>query len=285
MGNTLGDIIKEVYTILVEDQTSTIFDKETKVIPHINRVILSVCKWEVINMLTDRAIRSWMLSFLHKEEIFEIPTAKYFAEQAIKDDTELKLEDVKGLWESGYLFIYWMFLHYVGVDLEENTVTLEQPLERDIPLQEKAVFAIQKPLKTIKYREIRDYERQRKLSFYDFQETPLYHDSYTVIPYEKFEYIVFTNFDGTVVIPSIIMPEVIEDTEEFCILPDNYGVEVIAPIVAWEELIDDGQITQGQLALKKGYTKLTEMYNFYASAIKERRKTIKVRPLTLDQTW
>lgn len=178
-----------------------------------------------------------------------------------------------------------MFLQYVGVDQDENTITLDQPLGKDLPINVKVSFAIQKPIKTIKYREIRDYERQEKLNYYDFQEAPLYHDSYTVIPYEKFEYIVFNDFQGTVVIPSIIMPDPLLVSEDVCILPDNYGIEIVAQLVAGEELIKDGQITLGQQALDRGYTKLTEMYNFYASAIKERRKTIKVRPLTLDQTW
>jgi hypothetical protein len=44
MSNTLREIVKEVYDVLGEEDSSTIFDKDTTVIPNINREILNVCK-------------------------------------------------------------------------------------------------------------------------------------------------------------------------------------------------------------------------------------------------
>jgi hypothetical protein len=44
MSNTLREIITEVYNLLGEEDSSTIFDKDIIVIPKINEEILNVCK-------------------------------------------------------------------------------------------------------------------------------------------------------------------------------------------------------------------------------------------------
>jgi hypothetical protein len=65
-------------------------------------------------------------------------------------------------------------------------------------------------------------------------------------------------------------------------LPDNYGVEVVARLVAGQLLMDDSQVQKWQNVLLKAYDSLTSMYNFYSEPLKDRRRSVKVRPITLD---
>lgn len=283
MSNTLREIITEVYNLLGEEDSSTIFDKDTIVIPKINEEILNVCKWYVKNILTGSMIRSSLLWFLYKEDVYKIPRAKTLTVNATIWDTTLSLDSLEWLPSSWFLFIFGMFLEYT---ITWTTLTLTEALTKDIEAWEKAKFAIQKPIQSIQYQNVRSYETNKRLEYYNFQDRPVHTSiAYTIKPYEWNDYLIFDCYEWKVIVPYIDRPTDLDDLDAECILPDNYWVTVIAWLVAWPLLINDQQPTKWQSALLWAYSKLLEMYNFYASPLKERRKTVKVKPMYLPDMY
>ena len=281
MGNTLKEIVDDVYYILWEEQSSTIFDKEKNVIPNINKTILDICKGQVRNRLTKSMMRSGLLWFLYKEEIYKIPTVKTIQNEANSGDTSIELSDVVDLPTSWYLYIFGMFIEYNGI--ANNTISLVEWLKNKISQWEKARFSIKKDIQTIQYNDIREYETNIKLEYYNFQNLPVHsHRAYTIKPYEQSEYLIFDSYTWKVIVPYIDKPEKLENNDDICVLPDNYWISIVSKLVAWDLLIQDSQLTKGQNALNEGYDKLVEMYNFYCEPIKQKRKSVKVRPICLE---
>lgn len=280
MSNTLREIVKEVYDVLGEEDSSTIFDKDNTVIPNINKEILNVCRWNVRNFFTKSMMRCGMLGFLYNEEIVKIPRSKKLDVPAITWDTILYLSDTDDLPTSWFLCIFGMFVEYTIVN---GDIVLTDPLEKDIPEWEIVRFAIQKPLQSIQFKDVREYPSNTKLEYFDFQNKPIVrYRAYTIKPQWQYEYLYFDEFVWKVTIPYIVKPEPLEDLDDECILPDNYWTEVVARLVAWQLLMDDSQVQKWQNVLLKAYDNLTSMYNFYSEPLKDRRKSVKVRPITLD---
>jgi hypothetical protein len=176
-----------------------------------------------------------------------------------------------------------MFLQYTSVDTSTNSILLAEPLNHSILQGEDVRLAIRKNAKTIKPRDIREYKTNRRLEYYNFQDIPLNtHTSYTIKPYKTDEFITFDNYVGNVIVPTIIKPTSMVDDKDECILPDNYGSLVVAPLVAGWELKDDQQTQKGDSVLLEAYNNLVEMYNFYCKPVEERQPKVKVKPMILD---
>jgi hypothetical protein len=247
--NTLKDIFTEVYDILGESQTSTIFDK-SRIIREINQATLDVCKGEIINELTNLPIRAGMLPFLHLSDIYTIPTVKTLIINASFGETQLFLSDIEGMETEGYVKVFGKFLEYTSLDTASNAIVLSEPLTKAILAGEDVRSVIKKDIKTIKPRDIREYKTNRKLTYYNFQDVPLNTNiSYTIEPYKNDEYVIFDNFTGLVVIPTILKPTDMQEDEAICILPDDYGKKVVAPLVAGKELKRDSQFQKGNDSL------------------------------------
>lgn len=282
MANTLREIIDEVYDILWEDHTSTIFDRTKKVVPEINRTILKICKGQIINRFSRETIRAWMLSFLHKEEIVAIPKKKKVKEEVDKGSMSMQISDTEWLpILEGSLFVMGRFYDYINI--QDKKINLKNPIEDKIPVWTELRFALKKDIETIKYRDVRELDTNKTLLYYDFQETPIYNTrSYTIVPYQNCEYLVFSSYVGNVIVPIIIKPSKISNDKAVCILPDEYGVDVVAKLVAGNLLMKDQQLWAGQNALIEWYDNLIVMYNFYAKPVKNRRERVKTRPMNFN---
>ena len=280
MSNTLREIVKEVYDVLGEEDSSTIFDKDNTVIPNINKEMLNVCRWNVRNFFTKSMMRSGMLGFLYQEQIVKIPRPKKLLADAAIWATTLSLSDLDDLPDSWFLCIFGMFVEY---SITWWVLTLTNALTVAVKEWEIVRFAIQKPLESIQFKDVREYPSNNKLEYYDFQNKPIMrYRAYTVKPQWEYEYLVFDEFSWMVIVPYILKPEPLEDLDDVCILPDNYWTEVVARLVAWQLLMDDSQVQKWQNVLLKAYDSLTSMYNFYSEPLKDRRRSVKVRPITLD---
>ncbi|MDR0651195.1 MAG: hypothetical protein LBG59_07560 [Candidatus Peribacteria bacterium] len=165
-----------------------------------------------------------MLPFLHEEEIVYIPQRKTLILKANEGDIELFLSDVDGMnMNGGYVLIFGMFLEYRDINSTTNGVLLKDQLPKTVKQGEDVRIVIKKDIKTIKPRDIREYTTNRKLVYYDFQDIPLNtNTSYTIHPYQKDEFIIFDNFMGEVIIPTILKPKEMKEETDECILPDNY---------------------------------------------------------------
>lgn len=71
--------------------------------------------------------------------------------------------------------------------------------------------------------------------------------------------------------------DMVTGTDE-CILPDPYAINVLAPLVAGELLRDTEEYDDATSKLNRGYSALTEMYEFYNSAIKKSRQVVQAPP-------
>ena len=65
------------------------------------------------------------------------------------------------------------------------------------------------------------------------------------------------------------------------IIPDPYAMDVLAPLVAGQLLYYSDERSNGVSILRKGYSKLQQMYSNYGVRTKEYRKTVKTKSFDL----
>ena len=76
--------------------------------------------------------------------------------------------------------------------------------------------------------------------------------------------------------------EGMEDDDDECGFPSDYGIKILPYLVVGELLINTGEINKGKELLVKGYSALEDMYSFYATPAKQYRKKIKSTPLIFN---
>lgn len=76
--------------------------------------------------------------------------------------------------------------------------------------------------------------------------------------------------------------EAMENDEDECGFPDEYGINIIPYLVAGKLLINTSESNKGRELLAIGYNKLEDMYSFYATPSKPRRKKIRSRSFTIN---
>jgi hypothetical protein len=66
------------------------------------------------------------------------------------------------------------------------------------------------------------------------------------------------------------------DLTKYIILPDNYGIELVAPIATGELLYETEENLASQTFLNEGYGKLVSFYNKFSTFNKDSRREIKI---------
>jgi hypothetical protein len=118
------------------------------------------------------------------------------------------------------------------------------------------------------------------LSFKDFREDRDYSRYYTIKPFKWRKVAVFYNIDNAPIMISWTKKlETMESDSDECWLPDNYGEDIVAYLVAGGLLIDTSESNKGRELLNQWYSNLEDMYSFYATPNKKFRKKIKTTPL------
>ena len=305
MWNTQEEIYNAVYFMLWEPSDSQTFDLQKYIIPTINQVHSSICKWIVVDetMNPSRTIKSGDLRFLMKQQFITNVTTVPLTVEAQVGDTTLSWS-FTGYMTSGYVVINNNVIQYTGnswtqlTGISTTSIKIEAThiiwslvkQVRLLPAEANQTIEVEYVNSTITYNvnqypyynnmiEYLDYRSPKDLFYYysyiydnsDTGNRYLFINGYNT-PQDKF--VVRYMDSSTTMITAW----------NVCSLPDQYGVQVIAPIVAGKVLYKTDEQWLWITFLKQWYAELEAMYNYYAETNRDFRKKMKTKPMNRNNT-
>ena len=280
--NTKKEIVDRCYYILWEDQSSTVFDKEGEVIPKINEVIDDICRCKVTNLNTQQDIRGWLLDFLYKEKTIYVPRSKKLMEDIDENSENIVLDNVEWLPQDWYVEISGNIISYSGIT--QNTLSGVTGINWPHKWWNSTVnYVYMFGEDLIKVSDFYDVQYRTPLDCIDFRDRhPCLPKCYAIKPYgNDRKCAIFFNCEWNVVISYSQALPVMEDDEDECGFPKDYGIKIIPYIAIWELLIDTSEWDKGQQILQIWYNALENMYQFYSTPAKQFRKKIGTRPMKM----
>lgn len=88
-------------------------------------------------------------------------------------------------------------------------------------------------------------------------------------------YIAIYGYEGKLRLAYQTKLQEMEKSDDVCGLPDNYGINSIAYIVAGEILVDTSEVNKATAILNKGYKSVGLLYSEYASEAKKSTRKVK----------
>lgn len=273
MANTFNDIITAVYYKMSQKTTSTTYDLTSLVKPKINSVISQICRGEYTNVLDNSILRGWKLPFLEAKKQYQRYIPAKLTALLTAGDTEINI-DTTNYETTGAVIVKWNIINYTWKSATQLTwctnVLVTTETETVYPLY-SFPWDIERPFNLTIWN---DWEQD--FSFSDERENNRYVEYYTIrydnenIPYLDIRYsweaLFWLKYNR-------VVTDLVDNTDE-TILPNNYWLDVVAPIVAGELLRDKEQMEHSQALLSNGYKKLKDMYSYYSRDIKDIRKKI-----------
>lgn len=267
--NTLKEIVDKVYWILGEDETSTIYHKERDVIPAIHSVRDAIISGEVVNVLTGAKIRWGDMGFLHRDCILERSKKEYEVVSVNEDEATATLDDLSLNEEQFPLLIDGMVKIVKVVDgAIQNTTDFQK--EQKVRRLFKLPKDCKKPLDLFK-------PNNEKLIHYRTSEIINEYPCYVIYRDQEWDerYIAIYGYEGKLRLAyQTKLPEM-NKSDDVCGLPDNYGINSIAYIVAGEILVDTSEVNKATAILNKGYKSVGLLYSEYASETKKSTRRVK----------
>ena len=197
--NTKKEIVDFTYYLLWEDQSSTVFDKEGKVVPKIKSIIDQICRCNITNIITQQKIRGWVLDFLYKEETIKIPKVKKTLEEIDINTQYILLDSVDWLPTRWYLELDWNIISYNWLSLENNALLKVSWINGYHDASSTVHFAYLLPETLIKTTDFYDVTYKEMLEFIDFRDERLnFERCYTIKPYKWRKVAIFYNINAPV---------------------------------------------------------------------------------------
>ena len=262
---TLWDMVSEVWTLLWQTWNSTTFSRD-RVLLKLNGMMRDILRGRVTNVLNPRQIfRAWKLWFIEWKNNFRIKAGSTLTEDFNVWDTEITCDttDLLGSW---YIQIGADIVKYTGTNLTWLTWCTWQTIdhidnEAMVQLYE-APLELEKPSKLnyivkgtdLRRREITFDETDTRSTYYQ-----ILRDGTTVL----FKVVWLSDWDLVETIYNVSYTDMSSDIE-ICVLPDDYGTKVVAPIVAgmlgylhW--------LPMAQQTLSIGYWELQNMFQYFTN--------------------
>lgn len=288
MANTRLEIDTRVLKLLNEKSSSSTFDETTR---HalINEVQSNVCKGDVVDITNpNNTYKSPFLRFLAKRQ-FLSSVDPVTAPDITTSDTEITLTTTY-LSSAGYIYIKGDIIQYTGKTATQITgVTGIASDKKAWDTVKQAYLLPSTAYKGFDLKMVKD-NKETIIPFLDDRaekDIPLYYslviddstgNEFIVIEgiYENDEQLVFDYYEKSTDL---------SDDSDTTNLPDDYGLQVIAPLVAGELLYYTDEQQKGIGYLRKWYSQLNSMYmNFWVRS-KQFRKKVRTSAQDLSTVW
>lgn len=277
---TFSELKTRVYKLINEKTDSTVFT-DSYVWSVINEIQHNICVWDVTNLETWQVYQSPYLRFLASKSFFKSVDPINLTAAVATTDTEISFTTTNFL-SSGDIYINGDIITYTWKTATQITGVTWIATTHDSWEEVKQAFQL--PTDAWKGFSLRLIE--------DNQETPIpYMDDralkdqylyYTIVSDSTStdEFIViewYTQNDKTLVLDYYKTSTDMSASGDSTDLPDPYGMQVLAPLVAWEILYNSDERQNGVGFLREGYSKLQQMYTNYSARTKEYRRKVKTR--------
>jgi len=268
--DTFWDIKQEIWDLLWQTSNSTTFSS-AKLWKKINSKIKEVLRWRITSLLDlNRIYRCWAISFM--TNTFYIRTAWMNVMTDVLNvwDTEAICSTVN-LYPAWYVMINWEIIKYTSL----TSTTLEWVSWNVIKHYggEKITQLYEMPWDMEKPNEVYYMSWNEKIEI-PFSDTETPWVCYNIIWTKKLLKIIWLEYNKIIRIDyTKVLYNLVNDTD-LCVLPDNYGTEVIAPLIAGNYALTRG-IPTAQSILLNWYTNLQNMYQFFTNKITITKQSIK----------
>ena len=276
MGNTLSEVFEEVYDLMWEKTTSTTYPI-TSAVSLINRYIAKVCRWQVVSLLDKRERFRWgNLKFLEKNVYYSNISSQVISVETVVWWDTLTISTTYYP-NSGAILINGEIVTYTNKSATQLTgvvwITAKHPVWSRCIL----VFAL--PENISKPFQVFD-TKGKEIEFQDFR----YNDKtvfFSILTQDWVDYLYLNNCNQNNFLvkyylkPTSLVYNTDNDTE--IILPDDYWIDMIAPMVAWDMKYnkwEEMDIAQNNLV--KWYATLQEFFDFYSTKAVTYRKWVNV---------
>lgn len=283
--NTRKEIVDKIYDILWEDQTSDVFNKETKVLPKIKEIIDDICRCKVTNLNTWMDIHWGLLDFLYMEKTIYVPEPKRLMWDIYEDSDKIVLNN------ADWLPVEWWYVEINGNIISYTSIS-NDTLEWVVWINgihhwwsSIVNFVYVFPEDLCKVSDFFDIKYKKMLDSVDFRDRDPTRTKrcYSVKPYNDRKCAIFFNCEGSILITwSKLLPEMEEDDDE-CGFPSDYWLKIIPYLVTGYLLVDTSESQKGKELLQIWYNSLEDMYQFYATPVKKFRKKIGVTPMKFNR--
>lgn len=231
MSNTLQQITDAVYKHMQFRSDSTVFDRTTVVVPRINRLQDDLVLGSINNVLDPaRAFLSPVLSFAQTYAFYRTVNDAVLTQSASSGDTTVYM-DTSDLPSAGALHSAGCTFTYSGKTAD--TVTGVSGLVRDLDAGEPAKLVFETPIDFGKPFDCEDTGTKSAIEFID-DRNPKFGTYYTVKQNydasKKFLY--FSNSPTVICLSFVRKPEEMADDTDETILPEQYGTQLLALLVA-----------------------------------------------------
>ena len=278
--NTKKELIDRIYFLLWEDQTSPVFDKEKVIMPSIHSIIDDICRCKVTNIITGQAIKWGLLDFVYKEKTLNVPRSLLLNQDIDEETKRTIVSNTAEFQNKGTFEVNGNIVNYWGKT--DNELVGLSGINGFHKRGSQIFFAYKFPNSIIKVSDFWDIEKDEQLELIDFRESKKNKPCYCIKPTKNGKVAVFYNIEWVVRIAYSDAIENMEDDDDECGFPSDYGIKIIPYLVVGELLINTSEIGKGKELLVKGYSALEDMYSFYATPAKQYRKKIKSAPLTFN---
>lgn len=305
MWNTLQEIYNQVYFMMGEPSDSQTFDLNDYVIPTVNQIHSSICRGIVVDETFNppRVIKAGDLRFIMKQQfITNVPSVPLSVEANIWDI--ILNWSFQNFMSAGYIVINGNVIQYTGntgttlTGISTTSIKIEAKHIAGsvvkqvwlLPAWANQTVEVEYVNSTLTYNvnqypyynnmlEYVDYRSPKDIYYfysyiYDNSETNnryLFINGYNA-PQDKF---IVRYMDSST--------DMINATDQ-CNLPDQFGIQVIAPLVAGKLLYKTDEQWLWITFLKQAYAELEAMYNYYAETNRTFRRKVKTKPMNRNNT-
>lgn len=287
MANTVGQISNRVYDYLSEPTTSTQYDFNSVVLPKIQKINDQICSGEMKDIVKngDVIYKAGDLRFL-RDQIY-IPYVKPTATSLTVNpwDVTITVWSTNGFATSGSLWLWWQIVTYTGVAGNQFTgcsgvIVLLNPWYTvyqtyELPSVADRTFQLFN-IDTLG-QEIEIPEEDFKFSQNNISYFKIVWDTNTSD--KNYIYINWYYTNVVFMLYYYRKPTTYTTTADICDLPDNFWVEVIAPLVAGELLFETELDAQARNLLMTWYANLHVFFNKFTSFNKKFRDKVQYKPV------
>lgn len=272
---TFWDIKSKVWYLLWQKPTSTIFSTDI-VWEEINRTCLKVLRWRVKNKLNWQTLRAWDLWFMNWN--FTLNTKAWWITTEI---TEINATTIKtntdNLLNSGFIMLWWDIIQYtwktateltwVSGVISQNLIWSKIIQLYEVPTTFDLMIWLQKVIQSYDWIRYHDIDLNSWYISYEI----LKNWNVSLLKINWLEY------NSKVKIKYVKKYVKLSDDSDICVLPNDYGIDVLSYLVAWNLAYDKGMPTSERL-LNSWYANLQEMYQYFTNETKVIRQKLMPKP-------
>ena len=285
---TLRDLLVATYKVLWEPSDSLNYEETDVATPVINRIVDQICKWVYINPSNEKRYQSGDLPFLRRDHFVQWVKPLGIGGAITTTSTEIDVA-TSTYATSGSVLVGNDIIDYNNKSstqlLEVNNIGIGHNAGEKVYQLYPLPSWISLPFTVFQLGS--SGEREYEIPFNDYRYPAESSINFTIITKVDGTNLLHVVWVGDKRIQLVYYANSTDMTEpaSTCSIPDDFSMNIIPSLAAWEILRDNEELDDAVGKLNKWCYKLDAMYSYYSKMIKRSRSTIKVRNSGFSWLW